>query len=41
MIRNKMDNNKSLEQIVIDLDVPVDQIRPIYEEITKEIQKQK
>lgn len=41
LIRNKMDNNKSLEQIVIDLDVPVDQIRPIYEEITKEIQKQK
>lgn len=40
LIRNKMNNNKSLEQIAVDLDVPVDQIRPIYEEIEKELQKQ-
>ena len=39
LIRNKMNNNKSLEQIAVDLDVQVDQIRPIYEEIAKELQK--
>ena len=37
LIRNKMNNNKSLEQIAVDLDVPVDQIRPIYEELAKEM----
>ena len=39
LIRNKMNNNKSLEQIAVDLDVPVDQIRPVYEKIAKELQK--
>ena len=39
LIRNKMNNNKSLEQIAFDLDVPADQIRPIYEEIANELQK--
>ena len=39
LIRNKMNNNKSLEQIADDLDVPVDQIRPIYEELAKEMKK--
>ena len=39
LIRNKMVNKKSLEQIADDLDVPVDQIRPIYEELAKKIKK--
>ena len=39
LIRNKMVNKKSLEQIADDLDVPVDQIRPIYEELAKEMKK--
>ena len=39
MIRNKMVNKKSLEQIADDLDVPVDQIRQIYEELEKEMKK--
>ncbi|MDD7643622.1 MAG: hypothetical protein PUK75_14345, partial [bacterium] len=37
LIRKKMENHKALEQIAVDLDVPEDQIRPIYEELAKEM----
>ena len=39
LIRKKMENHKSLEQIAVDLEETVDSIRPIYEEIAKELQK--
>lgn len=37
LIRKKMENHKSLEQIATDLDVTVDDIRSLYEQIAKEI----